>query len=335
MNDAAGVRDTSRHDGRIVVTGAAGFIGSEVVDRLILDGRPVRGIDIRPPDLAWQSPTVNAREIADGAAFVAMPVEFVLADLLDPLDALHAIAGAEVVIHLAGPVLDHVKRDPLAAVDLQVRGTLNVLEAARRAKARKVILASTFYVYSGLDGEQVANERTPIDVALTDTFGTCKLMAERLVRQWGQTYGLNWTILRFGSVYGWHQRASNIVKSIVETGMKGETFEVWGKGARRNQYTWIGDVVEGIVRSIDHADGKTLNLISPEVVTIAELAGQLEPFGMHTKFDADRPDPASTCYMASYAAERELGMTWTPLYVGLGRVVGQALGDFARNEKRP
>lgn len=289
----------------VAVTGGSGFIGSHVVDLLRGDGIRVRSIDIRRPD----------RELID---------DDVVADLLDAAQTQRALEGIEFVLHLAGPVLGDVKRDPYGSSLLQLAGTLHVLEAARRQKVKKVVLASSFYVYSGLDPEAVANEQTVLDVTKMDLFGSTKAEAERLVRAYGASFGLAWTILRFGSVYGFG-RYTNVVQDIVLSGLKGEPFLIWGRGYRRNQYTYVEDVASAVARSVDPvADDKVYNVVSSEVTTVRELADLMSAQGFQIQFDVERPDPPSMCYMTSHLIERELGWRPRPLVDGLAQVIGQA-----------
>ncbi len=276
----------------VAVTGGSGFIGARLCRRLRADGHAVRCLDIKDggnPDFA-------------------------------PVNVLHApiptaaLAGAAVVIHLAGPVVDHVRRQPYSTIDLQVRGTLNVLDACRRASAA-VILASSFYVYSGIPEDAVVNECTALDLLAVDPFGAAKLMAERAVMLHGDAYGLPWSTLRFGSAYGRGQ-CSNIVQSFLQAGEAGESFPIWGRGRRRNQYTYVEDIVDGIVRALD-ARG-VYNLISPEATSTAELAALFaELYGFEAVFDEDRADPPSMPYMVSRRAEEELGWRPRPLREGI------------------
>jgi len=224
-----------------------------------------------------------------------------------------------------------VKRDPYGSIDLQVRGTMNVCEAVGVQSVRKLVYGSSFYVYSGMPEGSIVNESTPLAVLDADPFGAAKLMGELVVKAWAKRLGFAWASLRFGSVYGWGERASNAVKSMIEAGLNGEVFEVWGKGVRRQQYTLIDDVVNGIILSLrPEADGEVWNLISPESTTVGELADALRRYGFETRFDTERSDPASMCYMSSQRAERVLGWSPTPLFMGLERVVDEAKAEVNR-----
>jgi nucleoside-diphosphate-sugar epimerase len=125
-------------------------------------------------------------------------------------------------------------------------------------------------------------------------------------------------------VYGWG-RCSNVVQSIIEAGQASTPFEVWGKGVRRNQYTLIDDIVDGLVLAMDEWPDQVVNLISPEVTTVGELAELLERnYGFETRFDTERNDPPSMCYMASYRA-LDAGWEPTPLEQGVKIVVQRAI----------
>ena len=303
----------------IAVSGGAGFIGSRLVAALAATGHDVVSIDIAE-DHEERVRLARSRHDAIGQG----DVEIRHADVTDLLDVGQAIGGCDVLVHLAGPVVETVRKQPYQSLELQVRGTLNAFEAARQHSLEKVVLASSFYVYSGVPADHVVNEVTPLDPLAMEPFGTVKMMAERIAKQYGDAYGLRWSALRFGSAYGFG-RCSNVVQTIIEFGMRNEPFQVWGKGERRNQYTFVEDIVAGIALAIEKGDGEVFNLISPEVTTTGELAATFRAeHGFEVMFDTDRADPPSMAYMASQKAERMLGWHARPLSEGIARTVKEA-----------
>ena len=281
---------------RVVVTGGAGFIGRPVVRRLREAGHEVTVLDVRA---------------AGNGDFRV--------DVLDYHDVHGALTGADVVYHLAGPVLDMSRRDPYNSSRLQFQGTLNILEASIAEKLSKVIVASSFYVYDGIPPDDIVNEYSPINSSKMELFGALKVMAEQLTLAYHRRFGLPYVILRFGSAFGAGE-GSNLIQTFFEAGLRGETLEVWGPGERLNQYTYIEDLASGCVGALE-AENEIVNLISPEEVSTGEVARLMgERYGFETRFLVDKPEGASVPYMSSRKAVRQLGWEPTPLVEALDRL---------------
>lgn len=273
----------------IIVTGGSGFIGSRLVARALSLGHEVSVIDLVP-------------SLVEG-------VTMHTASVLDAEAMRRTIVDAGAVIHLAGYVRDGVRRDPYAGATLQLQGTLNVLEACRVNKVPQFVLASSFYVYSGLSAVETVDEDTHLDTLNIELFGAGKLMSEILCREYTKKYGLTHTILRLGSAYG--AGGSNVIRTFFETAMRGQVLEIWGSGRRGNQYTYVGDLVEGIIASLSTRN-QTFNLISPEVTTTAALADIVySHFGTPIRFDRTRSDDAGFPFMSPAKAIAEL--SWHPV----------------------
>ena len=226
---------------RVIVTGGSGFIGSRLVKELHSLGHQVLVVDVRP---------LRAPEIRLSAESV-----------LDAEAMRRVVQDGDAVIHLAGDVRDGFRREPYRASMLQFQGTLNVLEACRINAIPHFLLASSFYVYQGLPDSMTVDEETPLNLLQMELFGAAKLMSEALCREYTRKYGLTHTIFRLGSAYG--AGGSNVVRTFIEAGLAGRPLEVWGTGQRRNQYTFVADLVQGIVAGLG-SHNETFNLISPE-----------------------------------------------------------------------
>lgn len=286
---------------RILVTGAAGFIGSRLVEGLEQHGHHVWGMDLRPV------PGRSQHAVGD------------VTDLLKVERVAESIGALQAIVHLAGPVVEQTRRHLAPSCQAQLIGTLGVLEACRRLGIPKVVLASSFYVYGGLPPEAVANEATVIDVDSLELFGAIKLMSERMVKAYAKSYGIEYVILRFGSVYGYNPLAggSNVIRTFLEMGLRGEPIVIWGPGRRRNQYTLLEDIVEGAIAALA-ASNETFNLISPEETTTGELGLHLrERYGFDVVFDHDKPEGPSMAYMSSRKAQKQLGWRPTELEKGI------------------
>ncbi len=292
---------------RIAVTGGSGFIGQALVSRLRACGHKVVVADVQEtPDREVESHVVN---------------------VLDLEQVKGSLKGADGVFHLAGPVLDFCRRNPYGASILQIVGTLNVLEACRLQKVPKLMLASSFYVYDGLLDTMIVNEESPLDITRMEVFGAIKFAAEKLVQTFAAKYNLEYVILRFGSAYGLGN-CSNVVKTFLEAGWRGGAIEVWGKGMRRNQYTYFEDIAEGCVLAMDRRN-EIHNLISPEETTTGELARLLgSKFGFDVVFNEVQSEGASMPYMSPRKAMQQLGWVPTPLSEAIDKIIR---GTLARS----
>ncbi len=275
------------------VTGGAGFIGSHVVDRL-----RARGVEARIYDL------VKPRWRTD--------VEHIHASILD-LDALTAaMKGADVVLHLAAvaDVKDVFER-PDYAESINTRGTLNVLEAARRNRVRKVIFGSTVWVYSEVP-EQVVDEATPLPPP-NHLYTATKIAAEYYCRSYQKLYGLTTAILRYGIPYGPRARDGAVIPTFVQRALGGEPLVIAGDGSQWRRFVYVEDLAEGNVLAIrDVADNKTYNLDGTERVTIRQLAETIRRIlgNVEIRHVEGRPGDFSGKEVRSERARLELG--WEP-----------------------
>jgi UDP-glucose 4-epimerase len=283
---------------RVVVTGGAGFIGSRVVDVLVAQGADVTVLDV-------QATKREDCRTVDGS-------------VLDGELLRKQLQGADAVVHLAGFVREGIRKQPYVGTTLQLQGTLNVLDACCANDVAHLAYASSFYVYDGIPSDEKVDETTRLDPLIMELFGSAKYMGETLCLEWARDGGPACGIFRIGPVYG--PGGSSAVGEFIETGLRGETIEVWGSGHRRNQYTYVDDVAEGIVAGLRTPE--IFNLISPEIVSIRELAGLLsEDYGFRATFDESRPEGPSFPYISEEKAERVLGWQSTCLRDGVKRTV--------------
>jgi UDP-glucose 4-epimerase len=239
---------------RALVTGGAGFIGSNLVDALIERGDAVHVLD----DLSK-----GKRERVDGAA------ELHVADIREP-DAVFAAAQPEVVFHLAAQadVRVSVERPELDA-DVNIVGTVRILEAARKHGA-PVLFASTGGAIYG-ECERPAREDDPRRPLAP--YGTSKLCGEEYLATWNRLYGTHNVALRFGNVYGPRQEPhgeAGVVAIFMGLLRGGSAPKIYGDGRQTRDYVYVGDVVAALLAAVGH-DGGVFNVGTGVETSVLEL----------------------------------------------------------------
>ncbi len=278
---------------KIAVTGSSGFVGQELVKRLKNMGLSVIEIDIQQKADTSQKPV----------------------DVLNFSELSQTLKDVDVIFHLAGAVQGSARKKPFVSWKLQTQGTLNILESAKQLEIHKVIMASSFYVYIGINPTITeVHEETTINLDQANVFGGSKYLAEQLMSHYSVYFAVNTVSLRFGSIYG--IGASNLVGDLIQAGLTGGVVDIWGTGNRKNQYTYIGDIVNGCLLALDAEPG-VYNLISPEQTTVQDLAGMCSSlFNVNIQFDPSKREVSSLPYMSSAKAIQKLG--WMPINLQKG-----------------
>src|SRR3954469_25529995 len=236
---------------RAIVTGGAGFIGSHLVDALIERGDEVVVVD----DLSS-----GRRENVNPAARLEQR------DIRAGFDAL----GADAVFHLAAQADVQVSmRRPAHDAEINVVGTISVLEAAREVSAPVVFTSTGGAIYGECDGPASEDApRKPIS-----PYGIAKLCGEEYVRGWGRTHGMRNVVLRLGNVYGPRQESGlegGVVAIFLERMARGEETVVFGDGEQARDFVYVGDVVAALLASVGRSGGP-FNVGTGVATTVNEL----------------------------------------------------------------
>ncbi|MEO8690086.1 MAG: NAD-dependent epimerase/dehydratase family protein [Solirubrobacteraceae bacterium] len=304
----------------VLVTGGSGFIGSHVVDRLAAAGHRPRILDTRASE--WHHPS---------------EIETVLGDVRRLDDVLRASRGCDAICHLAAIAdVAQVHEEPADSTELNATGTLNVLEAARQLSTPRVVYASTVWVYSDVDADQVDEETLLSPPAHLYTAG--KLAGELYCRSYAELYGVESTIVRFGIPYGPRARPAAVIPSFVARARAGEPLSIAGTGEQQRSFVYVEDLAEGVVCALAPAGaGRTYNLAGRETVTIRGLAeivrdGVAPVEIVHTAGRAGDLRGATIC---SARAEREIGWrATTPLCEGVKRYADWVEGQPPERKPR-
>ncbi len=257
-----------------LVTGGAGFIGSHVCERLLHDGHRVWACD----DLNdFYDPQIKRRTLAD-IELLGKPFTFVHGDLADAgtVNALFAATKFDQVIHLAAragvrPSLEQ----PALYQRVNVEGTVNLLEAARKTGVKKFTLASSSSVY-GVNSKVPFSESDPI-VSAISPYAASKLACEALGHVYHHIYGLDIAMLRFFTVYGPRQRPDLAIHKFTKLIDAGKPIPVFGDGSTARDHTFVTDILEGIIACTKKEFGfEIFNIGESQVIRLDQLIGLIE-----------------------------------------------------------
>ena len=251
----------------ILVTGGAGFIGSNLVDTLLARGDTVRVLD----DLS----TGHAENLPADA-------DLVVGSVADAECVAGAMDGIEAVFHegARGSVARSVE-DPLTTDTMNTHGTLTVLHCAQRAGVRRVIYASSSSVYGGAT-EPPTPETAPL--VPRSPYAVSKLAGEVYCRVFAELHGLETVSLRYFNVFGPRQRPDSqyaaVIPLFIDALRNGRPVEVHGDGLQSRDFTYVSDVVAGNLAVLDApaeaVSGKVFNLAPGTTQSLLDLLGHLE-----------------------------------------------------------
>jgi len=297
--------------GHVVVTGAAGFIGSHLVDRLLADGHSVVGIDAFRD---YYDPALKESNLR--AAQTHPRFTLVRADLLTLLEgggeARSALAGASCVYHLAAQagVRSSWGSSFRAYADDNVLATQAVLEACAARHVPRVVYASSSSVYGDVTAMPLREDGPCRPVS---PYGVTKLASEHLARLYSTSRGLHTVALRFFTVYGPRQRPDMAFNLFMEAMRADAEITVYGGGEQTRDFTYVADIVAGIVAAAEAPPGSIINLgggnrvsLLDALDTLASVTG-ISPRVLHA--DAQKGDARDT--WASLDRARDL-LGYTP-----------------------
>lgn len=293
----------------VLVTGAAGFIGSHLVAALVEQGAQVRGLlrytsrgDLGA--LAWLEP-----EVADAA-------ELVFGDLRDPESVAAAAAGVEVIFHLGAQIaIPYSYVNPRDFFETNVIGTLNVARAALDAGADRVVHTSTSEVYGSAQTVPITEDH-PLEAQ--SPYAASKVGADKLIDSFHRSFGLRATVLRPFNTFGPHQSARAVIPTIITQALAGGPLQLGALHPRRDM-TYVSDTVAGFIAAAqaDAAVGQTIQLGTGHDVAISDIVDMVgEVIGRPLDVELDeqrvRP-PASEVQRLISSPSRATELTgWEP-----------------------
>lgn len=287
------------HPQKTLITGVAGFIGSNLAERLIKDGHHVIGID----NLAYGV----LEQVPKGVDFHKLDIR--------SKDIFPLFEGVDAIFHLAAKnCIEDCQEDPVETADINIHGTTNVFEAARRAKVGKVINAESSAVYEG-----VSYLPTPENKVSPKTFyAISKLCSSYFAKGYGQFHGVTIVGVRPFSVYGPKQDYRRTIPpsmpAFIIKFLRGEQPVIFGDGSKRRDFIYIDDVNDFLIlcSKDSRADGKIFNLGSGENYSILEIYNLIKKL-MDSKVDpVFKPNLTGEAQvtLADISAAQKLG--WSP-----------------------
>jgi UDP-glucose 4-epimerase len=276
---------------KICVTGGSGFIGSHLVQKLLDKGYEVSVLDLRKPvqDVEW-----HRKDIRD--------------------DLGNIFSNFNLVFHLAA--LANARKsseDPKLCHDINIKGTLNVLNAALKGDVERVLLASSSWVCGAQEGD-VVNEKSPFHLDNINTiYGASKIGQELLCFSFYSEYkGPKYTVFRYGIPYGERMWRGLVVRAFMEMAERTGVLSIMGDGKQFREFMYVGDLAEGHLHALKPvAENKIYNLTGGRPITIEEIAKEVvKHFPAKIDYIPQARVEPKIKRVHNWLAENELG--WVP-----------------------
>lgn len=307
---------------RVTVTGADGFIGSHLVERLVQDGAKVRAFACYNFAGHWGWLDHVPQKSKD-------EIEVVLGDIRDARAVRSACEGADVIFHLAALIgIPYSYQAPESYLETNIRGTLNVLEAARDLGSEKLLVTSTSEVY-GTARYVPIDESHPFQGQ--SPYSATKIAADRLAESYFRSFSLPVTIVRPFNTYGPRQSARAVIPTIITQLLDGSQSVRLGSQSPTRDLVFVSDTVEGFVRiaSADKTDGEEINIATNGEISIGDLARTLiDEINPEAVIEADpvrkRPQNSEVERLLGSAEKLQRITGWkpqTPLKEGLRETI--------------
>ena len=290
----------------VLVTGAAGFIGSHLSESLVRLGWNVRGLDAFTDTYDPQLKRANVRGLVRHPRFELVIGDLTVADLVDVLD------GVDVIAHLAGEagVTSSWGNEFTRYLRRNVLATQRLLEAARVRGVERLVYASSSSVYGGHDRPSTATQPRPVS-----PYGASKLAGESLVSAYAQGYGVPAVSLRYFSVYGPRQRPDMAAHRFIEAALDHRPLTVYGDGRQARDFTYVDDIVAATISALtaDLEPGQVLDVGSGRPLDVATLVDVLRSIlGLEISTERESERPGDVGRTESRTGETFSALGWAP-----------------------
>lgn len=297
---------------KVLVTGADGFIGSHLAERLAREGADVRAFAYYNSFNSWGWLDSIERPVLDS-------IEVVCSDIRDPNGVREALTGVDTVYHLASLIaIPFSYHAPDSYVDTNIKGTLNVLQAARQLETRRVLVTSTSEVYGTAQYVPI-DEKHPFQGQ--SPYSASKIGADRLAESFYRSFALPVTIVRPFNTYGPRQSARAVIPTIISQLLAGATEIKLGSLAPTRDFNYVKDTVAGFLAlaECDAAVGQEVNIATGVEISIGELAKELiDQINPNAKIVSEqqrvRPDQSEVERLLGDNAKIKSLTDWRPRY---------------------
>ena len=306
---------------KVLITGAAGFIGSHLSERLLKEGMTVVGIDNFED---FYDPQIKRRNIS--ACLENKNFQLIEADIRDSSSMDKAVSdGVEIIIHLAAGAGVHPSIEkPLQYCDVNMYGTMVLLEAARKYIIKKFVFASSSSVY-GNNKKVPFSEDDNVDFPISP-YAATKKAGELFCHTYHHLYDISITCLRFFTVYGPRQRPDLAIHKFAKLVEQDKPVTIYGDGLMMRDFTYIDDIIDGTVAAIEKCDGFNIyNLGESQPITVNDLVTSIEnALGKKAvrEYLPMQPGDVERTYADVSRAKKELGYNpRTEIQAGLAKFV--------------
>lgn len=253
---------------KVLVTGADGFIGSHLTEELIKDGYEVRAFTLYNSFNTWGW-------LDSFPAETLKRIEIFTGDVRDPNAVRAALEGMDAVLHLAALIaIPYSYRAPDAYVDTNIKGTLNVLQAARDLKTQRILVTSTSEVYGTAQYVPI-DEKHPFQGQ--SPYSATKIGADRIAESFYRSFQLPLTIVRPFNTYGPRQSARAVIPTIITQLLSGKQEIRLGSLTPTRDFNYVKDTVRGFIEILksDRTIGEEINIATQQEISIGQLAEEL------------------------------------------------------------
>ncbi|MDP6963658.1 MAG: SDR family NAD(P)-dependent oxidoreductase [Planctomycetota bacterium] len=292
---------------KVLVTGAAGFIGSHLVAKLLANDCQVIGLDNFDPFYSVKLKRYNLKSLLNNSKFELIEGDILNRTLITDIFGKHDF---DAVVHLAAKAgVRPSITDPEAYFDVNVRGTLNILSELKSTTNTRLVMASSSSVY-GNNSEAPFSEDAETSKAVSP-YAASKKAGEVLAHTFAHLHGIPTTLLRFFTVYGPRQRPEMAMANFINLIEAGQMVPMFGDGSSARDYTYVDDIVDGIYRAIERCDGYHIyNLGNSSPISLKEMiacAGEVCGKQPRVTQLADQPGDVELTFADISRASNDLG----------------------------